>query len=57
MSAMKKLLLALLEKTGITWFFTGVSVEFPACFVPNFQVVEIHNAKNAERSGFAKAGN
>jgi hypothetical protein len=57
MSAMKKLLLALLEKTGITWFFTGVSVEFPACFVPNFQVVEIQSMKNAARSGFAKAGN
>jgi hypothetical protein len=57
MSAMRKLLLALLEKTGITWFFTGVSVEFPACFVPNFQVVEIQSMKNAARSSFAKAGN
>jgi hypothetical protein len=57
MSAMKKLLLALLEKTGITWFFTGVSVEFPACFVPNFRVVEIQSMKNATQSDFAKAGN
>jgi hypothetical protein len=57
MSAMKKLLLALLEKTGITWFFSGVSVEFPACFVPNFQVVEIQGVKSTSHGGFAKAGN
>jgi len=38
---MGKLLAALIEKTGIRWFFTGVSVEMPAYFVPNFKVVEI----------------
>jgi len=32
---------ALLEKTGIRWFFSGLPVELPACFLPNFRVVEI----------------
>jgi hypothetical protein len=32
-------------------------VEFPACFVPNFRVVEIQSMKNATQSDFAKAGN
>ena len=54
---MRKLLVALLQKTGITWFFTGVSVEFPACFVPTFQVVEIQSARSMPRGSFAKAGN
>ena len=40
---MGTLLKALLEKTGISWFFQGVSVELPAYFLPNFKVVEIPN--------------
>ena len=46
---MGKLLAALFKITGISWFFRGVSVEFPAYFVPNFQVVEIHNVKRGMR--------
>ena len=57
MSAMKKLLAALLDKTGITWFFSGVPVEFPPCFVPTFQVVEIQSTRNAARNAFVKADN
>jgi len=36
---------ALLEKTGIRWFFSGLPVELPAYFLPNFRVVEINAAK------------
>lgn len=36
---------ALLEKTGIRWFFSGLPVELPACFLPNFRVVEIHDVR------------
>jgi hypothetical protein len=57
MSAMTKLLAALLEKTGIRWFFSGVSVEIPAYFLPNFQVVEIRNMTGAARRHFSNAGN
>ena len=57
MSAMTKLLAALLEKTGLRWFFSGVSVEIPAYFLPNFQVVEIHNMTGAARRHFFNAGN
>jgi hypothetical protein len=57
MSAMTKLLAALLKKTGISWFFSGVSVEIPAYFLPNFQVVEIQNAMGAARRQHSKAGN
>jgi hypothetical protein len=57
MSAMTKLLAALLEKTGIRWFFSGVSVEIPAYFLPNFQVVEIQNMTGAVRRHFSNAGN
>lgn len=46
-SAMETLLKALLEKTGISWFFRGVSVELPAYFLPNFHVVEIQIVKRA----------
>jgi hypothetical protein len=53
---MSKLLKALLEKTGIAWFFRGVSVELPAYFLPNFQVVEISNAKHAIRNRTSSAG-
>jgi hypothetical protein len=56
-SAMRKLLAALLEKTGISWFFRGVSVEFPAYFVPNFQVVEIHNEKCGTRKHVSNGRN
>ena len=45
MSAMGNLLAALLEKTGIKWFFCGVPVEFPAYFLPHFRVVEIQTVK------------
>jgi hypothetical protein len=54
---MGKLLAALLTKTGIRRFFTGVTVELPAHFVPNFRVVEIQSVKSAPRSHFPKAGN
>jgi hypothetical protein len=57
MSAMTKLLAALLEKTGIRRFFSGVSVEIPAYFLPNFQVVEIQNMPGAARRHFSNAGN
>jgi hypothetical protein len=57
MSAMTKLLAALLEKTGIRWFFSGVSVEIPAYFLPNFQVVEIQNIAGDARKHFSNAGN
>ena len=56
-SAMGKLLAVLLEKTGIRWFFRGVSVEFPAYFVPNFQVVEIHNVKRGMRKQVSNGRN
>jgi uncharacterized membrane protein len=52
MSAMKKLLAALLTKTGIRWFFSGVPVEIPAYFLPNFRVVEIQNVTGAARKKF-----
>jgi hypothetical protein len=42
---MGNLLKALLEKTGIRWFFSGVPVELPAYFLPNFRVVEISDRK------------
>jgi len=57
MSAMTKLLAALLEKTGIRWFFSGVSVEIPAYFLPNFQVVELQNIAGDARQHFSNAGN
>ena len=38
-------LAALLEKTGIRWFFTGLPVELPAYFLPNFKVVEVRVTK------------
>jgi len=56
MSAMRTLLTALLEKTGIAWFFQGVSVELPAYFLPNFRVVEIPNAGRATGSSLRQAG-
>jgi len=56
MSAMTKLLAALLEKTGIRWFFNGVPVELPAYFLPNFHVVEIQNITGTRRH-FFNAGN
>jgi hypothetical protein len=52
MSAMGNLLAALLEKTGIKWFFCGVSVEMPAYFLPNFRVVEIETVKRMPRERF-----
>jgi hypothetical protein len=39
----------LLEKTGISWFFSGVSVELPAYFLPNFRVVELQAVKHPAR--------
>jgi len=54
---MTKLLAVLLEKTGIRWFFSGVPVELPAYFLPNFQVVEIENMTEAARRRFSNAGN
>jgi hypothetical protein len=52
MSAMRKLLAALLTKTGIRWFFSGVPVEIPAYFLPNFRVVEIPSVTSAARRKF-----
>jgi len=46
---MGTLLAALLEMTGIRWFFSGVTVELPAYFVPSFRVVEIQDVKRAPR--------
>ena len=46
---MRKLLLALVEMTGIRKFFTGVTVELPAYFLPNFSVVEMHDVKRPAR--------
>jgi hypothetical protein len=51
MSAMGTFLKALLEKSGISWFFQGVPVELPAYFLPNFKVVEIQTTVGP---GFAK---
>ena len=44
---MRKVLAALMEVTGLGKFFTGVTVELPAYFLPNFRVVEMHDAKRA----------
>jgi len=46
---MSKFLAALMEKTGLRTFFTGVTVELPAYFLPNFRVVEIHSVKHGAR--------
>src|SRR6516162_3610022 len=46
---MRKLLLALVEMTGIRKFFTGVTVELPAYFLPNFSVVEMQDVKRSAR--------
>ena len=54
---MTKLLAALLTKTGISWFFSGVPVELPAYFLPNFQVVEIQHLSRAARRKYSNAGN
>jgi hypothetical protein len=54
---MGTLLAALLEKIGISRFFRGVSVEFPAAFLPSFQVVEISMTKTAPKGRSRKAGN
>jgi hypothetical protein len=52
MSAMKKFLAAFFKATGIEWFFSGVPVEIPAYFLPNFRVVEIKNTYGAARKHF-----
>jgi len=46
---MSKLLAALMEMTGLRKFFTGVTVELPAYFLPNFRVVEMHDVKRRAR--------
>jgi hypothetical protein len=46
---MSKLLAALMEMTGLRRFFTGVTVELPAYFLPNFRVVEMHEVKRSAR--------
>jgi len=48
---------ALLEKTGIRQFFSGVPVELPAYFLPSFQVVEIQNVKPAMQGSTFRARN
>ena len=47
---MRKLLLALVEMTGLRKFFTGVTVELPAYFLPNFNVVELQDVKRGARA-------
>jgi hypothetical protein len=51
---MKKLLLALAEMTGLRRFFTGVTVELPAYFLPNFKVVELDETRRGMRIRAAK---
>jgi hypothetical protein len=46
---MRKLLAALMEMTGLRRFFSGVTVELPAYFLPHFRVVEMHEAKRSAR--------
>ena len=46
---MRKLLTALVEITGLRRFFSGVTVELPAYFLPNFKVVEMHEVKHSSR--------
>lgn len=46
---MRNFFKTLLAKTGITWFFSGVSVELPAYFLPNFRVVELEAVRPAGR--------
>jgi hypothetical protein len=46
---MRKLLAALMNMTGLRKFFTGVTVEIPAYFLPNFRVVEMHDVKRSAR--------
>ena len=46
---MRKLLAALMNVTGLRKFFTGVTVEIPAYFLPNFRVVEMHDVKRSAR--------
>jgi len=57
MTVMRTLLAALLDKTGIRRFFTGVSVEMPAYFVPNFKVVEIESLPRLTRSRSTRTAN
>ena len=57
MTAMGTLLAALLDITGIRWFFTGVSVEMPAYFIPNFKVVEIEGLPRVTRSRSTRTAN
>jgi len=51
---MRNLFKTLLEKTGITWFFSGVSVELPAYLLPNFRVVELEPARPSGRRAARK---
>ena len=46
---MGKLLTALANVTGLRKFFSGVTVEIPAYFLPNFRVVEMQDVKRGER--------
>ena len=46
---MSKLLAALAEMTGLRKFFSGVTVDLPAYFLPNFRVVELHDVKRGGR--------
>ena len=46
---MRKILTALAEMTGLRKFFTGVTVELPAYFLPNFKVVELQDTKRSAR--------
>src|SRR5262249_4267809 len=48
---MRTFLAALLEKTGIRWFFSGLPVELPPYFLPNFQVVELSEVRRKARRG------
>jgi len=47
---MRKILAVLMEITGLRRFFSGVTVELPAYFLPNFRVVEMQDVKRSTRS-------
>jgi hypothetical protein len=46
---MGQILRAILEKTGIRWFFSSVAVELPAYLLPNFNVTELPAKIDAPR--------
>jgi len=47
---MGKLLGAILQKIGVRRFFSGVAVELPLYFLPNFKLVEVPAKTDVPRS-------